>query len=180
MLCGLHPVDLDAQRPKGLVSRGGIDPRLIEDVIAGCVLEVGEQAGNIGRQAVLAAGLPESVPAVTLDRKCGSAQQAIDFAAQGVIAGAYDVVVGGGVEMMSLIPMKSNRMGRDAEGKELKKRYPAGLVHQGIAAELIAARWGISREAMDRFALQSHHRASAAPDSGATPAALIAVSVPQL
>ena len=178
ILSGLHPVDLYAQILKGLVNRVGIDPSLIEDVITGCVLQVGEQAGNIGRQAVLAAGLPESVPAVTLDRKCGSAQQAIDFAAQGVIAGAYDVVVGGGVEMMSLIPMKSNRMGRDAGGKELKKRYPAGLVHQGIAAELIAARWDISREAMDRFALQSHHRASAAQDSAVTASAIIPVSVP--
>jgi acetyl-CoA acetyltransferase family protein len=178
ILSGLHPVDLYAQILKGLVNRVGIDPSLIEDVITGCVLQVGEQAGNIGRQSVLAAGLPESVPAVTLDRKCGSAQQAIDFAAQGVIAGAYDVAVGGGVEMMSLIPMKSNRMGRDAEGKELKKRYPAGLVHQGISAELIAARWDISREAMDRFALQSHHRASAAQDSGVTASAIIPVSVP--
>ncbi len=178
ILSRLHPVDLYAQILKGLVNRVGIDPSLIEDVITGCVLQVGEQAGNIGRQSVLAAGLPESVPAVTLDRKCGSAQQAIDFAAQGVIAGAYDVVVGGGVEMMSLIPMKSNRMGRDAEGKELKKRYPAGLVHQGISAELIAARWDISREAMDRFALQSHQRASAAEDSGVTAAAIIPVSVP--
>src|SRR5258708_632441 len=178
ILSGLHPVDLYAQILKGLVNRVGIDPSLIEDVITGCVLQVGEQAGNIGRQAVLAAGMPESVPGVTLDRKCGSAQQAIDFAAQGVIAGGYDVVVGGGVEMMSLVPIKFNGMGGDAEGKEAKDRYPGGLVHQGISAELIAARWDISREAMDRFALQSHQRASAAEDSGVTAAAIIPVSVP--
>src|SRR5467141_399861 len=123
-LAACHPVDLYAHTLKALVRRTRIDPGLVEDVITGCVIQVGEQAANIGRQAVLAAGFPESVPAVTLDRKCGSAQQAMDFAAQGVIAGAYDVVVGGGVEMMSLIPMKSNRMGRDAQGKVIKKRYP--------------------------------------------------------
>src|SRR5216684_3764732 len=122
ILSGLHPVDLYAQILKGLVNRVGIDPSLIEDVITGCVIQVGEQAGNIGRQAVLAAGFPHSVPSVTLDRKCGSAQQAIDFAAQGIIAGAYDVVVAGGVEMMSLVPMRANRLGRDSEGPMLRRR----------------------------------------------------------
>src|SRR5580692_3739183 len=107
LLQGVHPVDLYAQVIGALISRTGIDPGLIEDVITGCVLQVAEQSGNIGRQAALAAGLPVTVPAVTLDRKCGSAQQALDFAAQGVIAGAYDVVVGGGVEMMSLVPMRA-------------------------------------------------------------------------
>lgn len=179
VLSGLHPVDLYAQILKALVERTKIDPSLIEDIITGCVLQVGEQAGNIGRQAVLAAGLPESVPAVTLDRKCGSAQQAMDFAAQGVVAGAYDAVIAGGVEMMSLIPMKSNRQGRDSEGRQLKRRYPSGLVHQGIAAELIAARWGLSREAMDGFALQSHQRAAAAQDRGMTAAAIVPVTVPR-
>ena len=111
-------------------------------MITGCVIQVAEQSGNIGRQAVLAAGFPESVPAVTLDRKCGSAQQAFDFAAQGVIAGAYDLVIAGGVEMMSLVPMRANRMGKDNEGPAFHRRYPQGLVRQGVSAELIAARWG--------------------------------------
>ena len=177
MLCGLHPVDLYAQVLKGLVSRTGIDPALVEDVITGCVIQVGEQAGNIGRQAVLAAGFPESVPAVTLDRKCGSSQQAVDFAAQGVIAGAYDVVIAGGVEMMSLVPMRSNRLGKDNEGDMLKARYPAGLVGQGVSAELIAAKWGLSREEMDLFALRSHRLAAAAEDKGVTARSIIPVRV---
>ncbi len=163
-LASLHPVNLYASVLATLVQRTAIDPALIEDVITGCVIQVAEQAGNIGRQAVLAAGLPESVPAVTLDRKCGSAQQAMDFAAQGVIAGAYDVVIAGGVEMMSLVPMRVNRMGKDNEGSRFHARYPDGLIRQGIAAELIAARWGISREAQDVFSLRSHQLAGA--DSG--------------
>ena len=160
-LSSVHPVDLYAKVIKALVERQDIDPNLIEDVITGCVLQVGEQAGNIGRQAALAAGLPESVPALTLDRKCGSAQQAIDSAAQGIIAGAYDVVIAGGVEMMSLVPMKMNRMGKDSEGPIFRERYPDGLVHQGIAAERIAARWKLGREELDRFSLMSHHKAAA-------------------
>ena len=156
-----HPVDLYAKVIRALVERQDIDPNLIEDVITGCVLQVGEQAGNIGRQATLAAGLPESVPALTLDRKCGSAQQAIDSAAQGIIAGAYDVAIAGGVEMMSVVPMKMNRMGKDSEGPIFRERYPDGLVHQGIAAERIAARWQLGREELDRFALLSHHKAAA-------------------
>jgi len=147
-------------------------------VITGCVLQVAEQSGNIGRQAVLAAGFPESVPAVTLDRKCGSAQQAIDFAAQGIIAGAYDVVIAGGIEMMSLVPMRSNRLGKDNGGPLLKRRYPGGLVHQGISAELIAARWGLSRERLDAFALRSHVRAAEAEDRKVTTPGIIPVRVP--
>ncbi|MEX2482747.1 MAG: thiolase family protein [Gammaproteobacteria bacterium] len=166
-LAGLHPVDLYAHVISALVERTGIDPALIEDVITGCVIQVAEQSGNIGRQAALAAGLPESVPAVTLDRKCGSAQQAMDFAAQGVIAGAYDMVIAGGVEMMSLVPMRINRMGKDNEGERFHARYPEGLVRQGISAELIAARWGLDREALDRFSLRSHQRAGADRDGAA-------------
>jgi acetyl-CoA acyltransferase len=177
-LDGLHPVDLYAQILKGLVVRTGIDPALIEDVITGCVIQIGEQAGNIGRQAVLAAGLPEAIPAVTLDRKCGSAQQAFDFAAQGVIAGAYDCVIAGGVEMMSLIPMKANRLGRDADGVKFKQRYPNGLVGQGISAELIAAKWGISREDQDVFSLRSHQLAAEAEDAGITERSILPVTVP--
>lgn len=160
-LATVHPVNLYAHVLEALVERTGIDPALVEDVITGCVIQVAEQAGNIGRQAVLAAGFPESVPAVTLDRKCGSAQQAMDFAAQGVIAGAYDVVIAGGVEMMSLVPMRVNRMGKDNEGSRFHARYPEGLVRQGISAELIAARYGLDREALDACALGSHQRAEA-------------------
>jgi len=161
-LAAVHPVDLLAQVLDGLVDRTGIDPSLVEDVITGCVIQVAEQSANIGRQAVLAAGFPESVPAVTLDRKCGSAQQAMDFAAQGVIAGAYDVVIASGVEMMSLVPMRVNRMGKDNLGGRLRARYPAGMVNQGISAELIADKWRIDRESMDRFSVQSHVKASQA------------------
>lgn len=175
-LASLHPVNLYAHVIEQLVARSGIDPALVEDVITGCVIQVAEQSGNIGRQAVLAAGLPESVPAVTLDRKCGSAQQALDFAAQGVIAGAYDVVIAGGVEMMSLVPMRVNRMGKDNEGSRFHARYPEGLVRQGISAELIAARWGLDRETQDRFALRSHQLAAADVDGTACDIAPIEVT----
>jgi acetyl-CoA acyltransferase len=167
-LARCHPVDLYAHVLRALVQRTGIDPALVEDVITGCVIQVGEQAGNIGRHAVLAAGFPEAVPAVTLDRKCGSAQQAIDFASQGVIAGAYDVVIAGGVEMMSLVPMRANRLGKDDLGPQLRQRYRDGFVHQGISAELIAARWGIDRGAQDTFAERSHRLAAGAEDEGTT------------
>ncbi|WP_411341214.1 thiolase family protein [Sphingopyxis sp. J-6] len=177
-LDGLHPVDLYAQILCGLVERTGIDPALVEEVITGCVIQVGEQAGNIGRQAALAAGFPESVPAVTLDRKCGSAQQAFDFAAQGVMAGAYDIVIAGGVEMMSLVPMRANRLGKDTDGVRLKARYPDGFIRQGVSAELIAARWNVSRAEMDAFSLRSHQLAAAAEDSGLTARSIVPVEVP--
>ena len=165
-LSAVHPVDLLAHTLKGLVARTGVDPGAVDDVIAGCVIQVGEQAANIGRQAWLAAGFPEAVPAVTIDRKCGSAQQAMDFAAQGVMAGAYDLAIACGVEMMSRVPMGSNRRGKDHLGPMLRRRYADGLVHQGISAELIAARWGLAREALDDYALRSHQRAAAAEDRG--------------
>ncbi|MCW8196793.1 thiolase family protein [Proteobacteria bacterium 005FR1] len=168
LLTPWHPVDLYARVLEAIVERNRIDAALVEDVISGCVIQAGEQAGNIGRQAVLAAGFPESVPAMTLDRKCGSAQQAVDSAAQGIIAGAYDLVIAGGVEMMSKVPMKANRMGRDNLGQAFRERYPDGLVGQGISAELIAAKWGISREAQDEFALRSHQLAALAEDKGST------------
>jgi len=177
-LSTMHPVDLYASVLRSLVERTGVDAALIEDVITGCVIQVAEQSGNIGRQAALAAGLPESVAAVTLDRKCGSAQQAFDFAAQGVIAGAYDLVIAGGVEMMSLVPMRINRMGKDNEGPRFHQRYPQGLVRQGISAELIAARWSLSRDAMDHFAEASHRRALTAEDAGLTGRSMAAVEAP--
>ena len=177
VLGAIHPVDLYAQVLQALIARTGADPALIEDVITGCVIQAGEQAGNIGRQAVLAAGFPEHVPAVTLDRKCGSAQQAIDFAAQGIIAGAYDLVVAGGVEMMGLVPMRSNRMGKDSEGPRFRARYPGGHVHQGLAAEKVAVRWGIGRGEQDAFALRSHRLAAAAEDAGLTARSIAPIGV---
>ncbi len=177
-LDGCHPVDLFAQVIRALVREAGIDPHLIDDVIGGCVVQAGEQSGNIARQAALAAGLPEAVPGVSLDRKCGSAQQAMDFAAQGIMAGAYDLVIAGGVEMMSVVPMRSNRQGKDHHGRALAARYPEGLVHQGISAELIAARWNLSREAMDAFALRSHRLAASAEDSGRRRRDIVPITIP--
>ncbi|MDP3983516.1 MAG: thiolase family protein [Acidimicrobiia bacterium] len=165
-MAGEHPVDLLAGVLSTLVERSGIDAARVDDVIAGCSLPVGEQSGNIARHALLAAGMPESVPGVSIDRKCGSFQQALHFAAQGVIAGSYDVAVASGVEMMSTVPMRTNRMGRDDQGPRLRARYPDGLVSQGISAELIASRYGLSRPSLDAFALRSHQRAAAAQDEG--------------
>jgi acetyl-CoA acyltransferase len=166
-LVGVHPVDLLAGVLDALQRRTGVDPGVVEDVVAGCVLPVGEQSGNIARHAVLAAGWPEHVPATTLDRKCGSAQQALQFAAQAIVAGEQDVVVAAGVDMMSTVPMKANRLGRDELGPRLRARYPAGLVRQGISAELIAARWNVSRDDSDAWSVRSHVRAAAAHDAGA-------------
>ncbi len=135
-------MDLSARILQALARRTGVDPAWIEDVIWGCAIPAGEQSGNMGRQAVLAAGWPAEVPAVTLDRKWGSSQQAMDFAAQGILAGAYDLVVAGVAEMMSGAPMKSNRMGMDEKGPMHHACFPEGPLGQGISAELIAARWG--------------------------------------
>lgn len=165
-LAGRHPVDLLATVLARLLERNGIDAGMVDDVIAGCSLPVAEQAGNIARHALLSAGMPVEVPGVTIDRKCGSFQQALHFAAQGVIAGAYDVVVACGVEMMSTVPMRTNRMGRDDVGPLFRRRYAEGLVGQGVSAELLAARWRIEREQMDAFALESHRRAVRAQDEG--------------
>jgi acetyl-CoA acyltransferase len=161
-LAAVHPVDLQAHAIRALVERVGIDPALIDDVIAGAVGQIGEQSGNTARWAALAAGLPESVPAVTVDRQCGSSQQAVHFAAQGVISGAYDVVIASGVESMSHVPIGSQSAGRDFLGAGVADRYPEGLVPQGISAELIASRWDLSRTQMDEFAATSHQRAAAA------------------
>ena len=174
---GCHPVDLYAQVIAALVAEAGIDPAAIDDVISGCVVQVGEQSGNISRHAALAAGLPESVPGVSLDRKCGSAQQAMDFAAQGIIAGAYDMVIAGGIEMMSVVPMRANRLGRDNGGQAIAARYPDGLVHQGISAELIAARWHLDRAALDAFSLRSHRLAAEAEDRGLRHRDIVPISI---
>ncbi|MFE9432820.1 thiolase family protein [Streptomyces sp. NPDC006640] len=166
-LAHVHPVELLAHTLRTLVERAGIDPALIDDVVGGTVDQVGEQAMNTTRYAVLSAGFPESVPATTVDRQCGSSQQAVHFAAQGVMSGAYDIVVACGVESMSRVPMWSNvPAGKDPFGPGVAERYPEGLVPQGISAELIAAKWGISRERMDSYAVESHRRAAEAWDSG--------------
>jgi len=165
-LSGVHPVDLLAEVLSTLAERTGVDPAVIDDVIVGCVSQAGEQTGNIARQAVLAAGFPEEVPATTVDRQCGSSQQAVTFAAQGVLAGAYDVVVAAGVESMSRVPMGSSVMGKDIYGERIKKRYPRGLIPQGYAAELLAARWKVTREEMDEYAARSHRLAEQALSEG--------------
>ena len=154
-----HPVDLLGTVLKRLVGRNDLDPALIDDVIGGCLSQVGEQAVNITRNAVLAAGFPETVPGSTVDRQCGSSQQAAHFAAQGVMAGAYDIVIACGVEMMSKNPINSATLGHDNWGPLVHERYPDGLIGQGISAELIAARWKLSRRVLDEFAARSHRLA---------------------
>ena len=166
-LSGTHPVELMAHVLRSITSRNGLDPALVDDVIGGCVGQAGEQALNITRSAVLSAGFPESVPATTIDRQCGSSQQAAHFAAQGVIAGAYDIVIAAGVESMSRVPMGTTTMGKDASGPGVAARYPEGLVNQGISAELITAKWKFDRDALDAFAAQSHQRAAEAGGEGA-------------
>ncbi len=165
-----HPVDLAAETLKAIVERTGIDPALIDDVVMGCVMQVGEQGLNIARNAVLAAGWPESVPGTTVDRQCGSSQQAAHFAAQGVIAGAYDIVVAAGVENMSRVPMGASVASGPGKpmGDLVAERYKpqGGLVPQGISAELIAEKWGLSRDDMDAFAAESHQRAARARAEG--------------
>ncbi|MFC6011485.1 thiolase family protein [Nocardia lasii] len=163
----VHPVDLLAHSLRAVVERSGIDPALIDDVIGGIVTQVGEQGSNMTRRAALAAGYPESVPATTVDRQCGSSQQAIHFAAQGVIAGAYDIVVAAGVESMGRVPMGANLIGAtDLSGVAFAERYPEDLVPQGISAELIAAKWGLTRTQLDEFALSSHEKAARATKDG--------------
>jgi acetyl-CoA acetyltransferase family protein len=166
-----HPVDLAAETLRALIDRNSIDPAIVDDVVMGCVMQVGEQAANIARNAVLAAGWPESVPGTTIDRQCGSSQQAAHFAAQGVMAGAYDVVVACGVEVMTRVPMGASMS--DGKwgfpfGPKVGERYQpqGGLVPQGISAELIADKWGISRDDMDRFGVQSQERAARATREG--------------
>ena len=163
-----HPVDLSAHVLTALVERTGIDPALVDDVIWGVVSQTGEQSANVGRNAVLAAGWPEAVPGTTLDRQCGSSQQAAHFAAAGVISGQYDVAVAGGVEVMSRVPMLVTMTQGPGEpfGPKMIARYDGRLVHQGIGAEMIAQRWGITREQCDEIAVASHERAAAAIDEG--------------
>lgn len=177
-LSGLHPVDLLSQVLKGLVERTGIDPGTVDDVIVGCVSQVSEQAVTPGRTAWLAAGYPAHVPSTVVDRRCGSSQQAVHFAAQGIAAGAYDIVIAGGVESMSRVPMFTARQGAEPNGGIFNARFPEGLVNQGISAELIAARWGIGREAMDEFSARSHQSAARAQSSGHFDAEILPIETP--
>ena len=179
-LHGIHPVDLSALVLKAAVERSGIDPARVDDVIWGCVTQVGEQSFNVGRNAALAAGLPEDVTGVTIDRQCGSSQQALHFAAASVISGQQDVVVVGGVEVMSRVPMFSNTAGGDGPfGPMMAARYDGGLVPQGISAEMIAERWKLSREYLDSLAVTSHERAAAASDGGLFDEEILVVDTPQ-
>ncbi len=175
----VHPVDMAAHVLRALVERNNVDPALVEDVIMGCVMQVGEQGINIARSAALAAGFPESVVGTTVDRQCGSSQQAAHFAAQGVIAGAYDVVIAAGIENMTRVPMGASI----ADGKygypfgpQMTQRYP-NLVPQGISAELIAEKWGITREENDKFSVESHLRAARATEEGRFDREIVPITV---
>jgi acetyl-CoA acetyltransferase family protein len=175
-----HPVDLAAETLKALVTRNDLDPALIEDVIMGCVMQVGEQALNVGRNAALAAGFPETVVGTTIDRQCGSSQQAAHFAAQAVMAGANDIVIAAGVEVMTRVPMGATVMSGPGLpfGNKINERYApvGGLVPQGISAELIADKWNLSREELDAFSVQSHLRAARAIEEGRFEKEVLAVT----
>ncbi|WP_063035545.1 thiolase family protein [Nocardia grenadensis] len=173
-LSGVHPATLLAGVLSELLQRNDLDPALVDDVIGGCVTQSGEQAFNISRTAVLAAGFPESVPATTVDRQCGSSQQAAHFAAQGVLAGAYDIAIACGVESMSRVPMFSNAQGRDANRGPIVHQYPEGLVQQGVAAEILAARWKFDRATLDEFAARSHRLAAETAAAGGFDRELVA------
>ena len=174
-LSGVHPVDLAAGVLTAILERNGLESAQIDDVLLGCVGQVGDQSANIARQAVLAAGFDEGVPAATVDRQCGSSQQAVHFAAQGIIAGAYDTVIVGGVESMSRVPLGSSAAGGSPMSPRLRARYPEGLVNQGVSAELIAQRWGLGREALDAYAARSHRRAADAWEAGFFAQTVVAV-----
>ena len=178
-LSGWHSVDLAAETLRALVERTGIDPAIIEDVIMGCVMQVGNQSVNVGRSAVLSAGWPDTVPATTIDRQCGSSQQSAHFAAQGVMAGAYDIVVAAGVEVMSTTPMGASvTPGSFPMGPKVMERYApvGGIVMQGTSAEIIARKWNLTREDLDAFSVQSHQRAAAATAEGRFDNEIIAVA----
>ncbi|RCW41013.1 acetyl-CoA acyltransferase [Halopolyspora algeriensis] len=177
-LSGVHPVELSAQVLSGLTARAGLDPAEVDDVVWGCVGQVGEQTMDIARNAVLAAGWPESVTGVTVDRQCGSSQQSVHFAAAGLVAGHYDVVVAGGVESMSRVPIGSSAQGADPFGERMLQRYEGVVPNQGVGAEMIAQRWGLSRARVDEFSLASHEKAAAAQDAGAFDEQILPVSLP--
>ncbi|OIU87222.1 thiolase family protein [Microbacterium sp. AR7-10] len=175
MLSGVHPVDLAAGVLQSLLERNGIESGQVDDVLLGCVSQVGDQAMNIARQAVLAAGFDETVPATTIDRQCGSSQQAVHFAAAGIAAGESDIVIVGGVESMSRVPLGASAVGGSPMSPRLRARYPDGLVNQGVSAELIAQRWGLDRDRLDAYAAQSHARAAQAWRDGFFDRTVVAV-----
>ncbi|WP_329320952.1 thiolase family protein [Streptomyces sp. NBC_01262] len=175
-LSAMHPADLSAEVLGALIERTGIDPEIVDDVVWGCVSQVGDQSSNIGRYAVLAAGWPESIPGTTVNRACGSSQQALDFAAQAVMSGQQDVVVAGGVETMSRVPLGAAKAGGAPYGPRALARYQDFSFNQGVSAELIAQKWGFGRTEVDAFAALSHERAAAAQDSGAFDAQIVPVA----
>jgi acetyl-CoA acyltransferase len=177
-LSGVHPVDLSAVVLKALAERSGIDPAVVDDVIWGCVGQVGEQSLNVARNSVLGAGWPESVPGTSVDRQCGSSQQAVHFAAGGVVSGQYDVVVAGGVESMSRVPMGSSAGGAWPFGEGFRERYDGQVPNQGVGAEMIAERWGLSRTQLDEFSLASHQKAGIAQEEGRFAAQITPVTLP--
>ncbi|HXA90470.1 MAG TPA: thiolase family protein [Mycobacterium sp.] len=166
-LSGMHAADLSAVVLNELLDRTGIGPEVVDDVIWGCVSQVGDQSSNIGRYAVLAAGWPESIPGTTVNRACGSSQQALDFAVQAVMSGQQDVVVAGGVEVMSRVPLGAARATGMPYGPKVLARYDNFSFNQGLSAEMIAKKWGLSRGQLDEYSVQSHERAAAAQDAGA-------------
>ncbi|WP_030597921.1 thiolase family protein [Streptomyces fulvoviolaceus] len=166
-LSGMHAADLSAVVLTELARRTGVDPAVVDDVVWGCVSQVGDQSSNIGRYAVLAAGWPETIPGTTVNRACGSSQQALDFAAQAVMSGQQDVVVAGGVEVMSRVPLGSARATGMPYGPQVLARYEGFSFNQGVSAEKIAQKWGFTRTLLDEFAVLSHERAAAAQDAGA-------------
>ncbi|SMF61601.1 acetyl-CoA C-acetyltransferase [Allosphingosinicella indica] len=183
-LAGWHPADLGAEVLNAVVDRSGIDPAAIDDVILGCVSQAGEQAFQLGRNAVMASRLPDSVPAVTIDRQCGSSQQAIQFAAQAVMSGTQDMVIAAGVESMTRVPMGSNfmlhaqaGMGAGPFSKRIQDRYGVAMFSQFTGAQMIADRYGFSREQLDAFALESHRKAAAAAGAGAFAEEIVALEV---
>ena len=173
-----HAVDLSGQLLRELVARTGIDPAVVDDVIWGCVGQVGDQSSNVGRYSVLAAGWPESVPGTTVNRACGSSQQALEFAFSGVLSGAYDVVVAGGVEVMSRVPLGASQQGGFPYGPSVMARYDDFQFNQGVGAELIAERWGLDRQRLDEYASRSHELAASAIDAGAFGSQIVPVTVP--
>ncbi len=178
-LSGVHPADLSAQVLAGLAERAGIDPEIVDDVIWGCVMQAGEQALDIARTAVLTAGWPETIPGVTVDRQCGSSQQSVHFAAAGVVAGHYDVVIAGGVESMSRTPMGASLAnGGNPYSATFKARYHRAP-NQGVGAEMMAAKWGLSRTDLDQFSLDSHEKAAKAQDSGAFDDQIVGIKDPE-
>src|SRR5438045_3801808 len=168
-LSGIHSADISALVLQAIAERSGLDPALVDDVVWGCVSQIGEQTFDVARTAVLSAGWPESVPGTTVDRQCGSSQQAVHFAAAGVLSGQYDVAVAGGVEAMTRVPMGSS-LGANVGfpfGPKMLARYEGQQINQGLGAEMVAEKWALSRQQLDEFSLLSHERAAAAVDGGA-------------